>query len=398
MNPDLHLLQPYPFEKLSELTKKSFPPASLKAINLSLGEPQQAPPDFLLQAMHAALAQGLSKYPSTQGSADLRHSIAQWLEQRLPMGSIDPQKHLLPVNGTREALFALAQCVINRQTSQPLVLIPNPFYQIYEGAALLAGAQPWYLNCLPETNFQPNFEEVPEEIWARCQLLYICSPNNPSGTLLSETILQHLLSKADEYNFIIAADECYAELYADEAHPPIGLLQACIALGRTDFNKCIVFHSLSKRSNVPGLRSGFVAGDANLIRQFLRYRTYHGCAMSGAVQAASIAAWREETHVQANRQHYRQKYAAVLAILAPVMEVTQPPASFYLWPKTPIPDDIFASELFAQQNVTILPGSFLSRTAHGINPGQHRVRIALVATTEECIEAAHRIRTFINSL
>ncbi|MEN8214854.1 MAG: succinyldiaminopimelate transaminase [Pseudomonadota bacterium] len=395
MNPDLKSLQSYPFEKLAQLKKDCVPPPHLSAINLSLGEPQHATPDLIVNAMSTALAQGqgLKKYPTTRGSNALRRSIAHWLMQRFEFSSLDPDRHILPVNGTREALFAFAQCVINRETPEPLVLIPNPFYQIYEGAALLAGAKPFYINCLENTDFQPDFAAVPEAVWARCQLLYICSPNNPTGTVLDMPTLQSLIERADEYNFIIAADECYSEIYADETQPPVGLLQACAALGRLDFKRCVVFHSLSKRSNAPGLRSGFVAGDADIMRQFLLYRTYHGCAMSLAVQAASIAAWDDESHVQANRTLYRQKSDAVMDILSPVMSVVRPSAGFYLWPQTPIADDQFARELFLQQNVTVLPGSFLSRTAHGINPGQNRIRMALVAPLDMCVEAAQRMCT-----
>jgi N-succinyldiaminopimelate aminotransferase len=397
MNPDLGLLQPYPFEKLAQLQHGIVPSPKLSAINLAIGEPQHDTPPLVIKAMTTNLGPALAKYPTTLGSEALRQSIAQWLQQRfkLPENSLDPAQHILPVNGTREALFAFAQAVINRQVVEPLVLIPNPFYQIYEGATWLAGAKPWFINCSAATAWQPDFGSVPATVWAGCQLLYLCSPNNPSGTLLDSVAWQNLLAYADKYDFIIAADECYSEIYADEDHPPVGLLQACVAAGRSDFNRCVVFHSLSKRSNVPGLRSGFVAGDAAIIRQFLLYRTYHGCTMSLAVQAASIAAWQDEQHVQANRVLYRQKFEAVMEILSPVMSVTQPPASFYLWPVTPIADDQFAQALFADQNVTVLPGQFLSRLAHGINPGQNRIRIALVAPLADCIAAAQRIRTFI---
>jgi len=390
MNPELSLLQPYPFEKLAQLKKNCVPRKQLSPINLSLGEPQHATPDFIVNAMNTALTPGLKKYPTTQGGKALRRSIAHWLVHRfdLPVDSLDPDRHILPVNGTREALFSFAQVVINRHTPNPLVLMPNPFYQIYEGAALLAGAKPFYINSL--------YKDIPEAIWADCQLLYICSPNNPTGAVLSMSTLQSLIERADEYNFIIAADECYSEIYADESQPPVGLLQACAALGRLDYRRCVVFHSLSKRSNAPGLRSGFVAGDAEVMRQFLLYRTYHGCAMSLAVQAASIAAWEDESHVQINRGLYRQKYEAVMDILSPVMSVERPAAGFYLWLQTPIADDQFARELFLQQNVTVLPGSFLSRVVDGVNPGQNRIRMALVAPLEQCVDAAQRMRRFIN--
>ncbi|MDM8560421.1 succinyldiaminopimelate transaminase [Candidatus Parabeggiatoa sp. HSG14] len=397
MNPNINLLQSYPFEKLAKLKQGCVLSTHLKAISLSLGEPQHVTPDLIVNSMNTALMHGLKKYPTTKGGEALRQSIAHWLVQRfkLPTSCLDPNKHILPVNGTREALFAFAQSVINQTASNPLVLMPNPFYQIYEGAALLAGAKPWFINCSEETNWEPDFDAVKEEVWKHCQLLYICSPNNPSGTILNISILKNLIECAEKYDFIIAADECYTEIYADETQPPIGLLQACAALGQMDFKRCVVFHSLSKRSNAPGLRSGFVAGDAEVIEQFLRYRTYHGCAMPLAVQSASIAAWGDESHVQQNRELYRKKFDAVMEILTPIMSVTRPPASFYLWPKTPIADDVFAQELFKQQNVTVLPGRFLSRTAHGTNPGQNRIRIALVASLEECVEAARRIRTFL---
>jgi len=400
MNSALLSLQAYPFEKLAHLKKNSVPPADLKAITLSVGEPRHATPTLMIEAMSATLASGLIQYPITKGSENLRVSIAHWLIQRfnLPVDSIDPNKHILPVNGTREALFAFAQCVIDRSAKEPLVLMPNPFYQIYEGAALLAGGKPYFINCLEKTDFQPDFAQVPEAVWKKCQLLYICSPNNPCGTVLNLSILQYLIECANKYNFIIAADECYSEIYADETQPPVGLLEACVSLGSLDFKRCVVFHSLSKRSNAPGLRSGFVAGDADILRQFLLYRTYHGCAMSLVVQAASIAAWEDETHVITNRALYRQKYDAVMEILSPVISVTRPPASFYLWLQTPMADEDFARQLFVQQNVTVLPGSFLSRTAHGINPGKNRVRIALVAPLEECVEAARRICAYMTTV
>jgi N-succinyldiaminopimelate aminotransferase len=342
MNPELNLLQPYPFEKLAQLKRHCTPPAHLKAINLSLGEPQQATPAFIIDAMCSALASGIRRYPTTQGHDELRQSIAHWLIRRFHLAGddLDHKKHILPVNGTREALFAFAQCIIDRRRSTPRVLMPNPFYQIYEGAALLAGAQPWFIHCLAEKHFQPDFTAVPIAVWEQCQLLYLCSPHNPTGYFLDQETLQNLLEYADKYQFVIAADECYSELYADK--PPLGLLQACAAYGRTDFKRCIVFHSLSKRSHAPGLRSGFVAGDADIIAQFLRYRTYQGCAMPLAVQAASQAAWADETHVQRHRAAYQQKYKAVLDILAPVMSVTYPPAGFYLWLETPVSENFHA--------------------------------------------------------
>jgi len=400
MNSELARLQPYPFEKLNQLISDCVPPTSLAAINLSIGEPQHAAPEWLITILQQELTEGVQRYPTTLGQEQLRQSIAHWLAQRfqLPIDSLEPHKHIIPVNGSREALFAIAQSVIQRQVPQPWVVMPNPFYQIYEGATLLAGAQPWFINYLAENDFQPDFASVPQAVWAHCQLVYVCSPHNPTGSVLNQSSWQTLLNYADTYGFVIAADECYSELYLDETQPPMGLLQACAASGRYDYKHCLVFHSLSKRSNVPGLRSGFVAGDADIIRQFLQYRTYHGCAMPLAVQIASCAAWQDETHVQANRALYRQKYAAVLDILGHELELTQPAAGFYLWPKTPIDDTLFARALFAQHHVKVLPGQFLSRFAHALNPGTQRVRIALVAQLTTCIEAAERIRTFITEM
>jgi N-succinyldiaminopimelate aminotransferase len=399
MNPDLRTLEAYPFEKLAQL-KQGITPPSKAPIALSIGEPQQATPDFILQALSDNLAY-MARYPLTKGGEHLRHAIAAWLERRfvLPHGSLDVATQILPVNGTREALFSFAQAVINRaNTSAPYILMPNPFYQIYEGAAILAGAQPWFINNDAHSGGLANFDDVAPEVWQRCQLLYICSPNNPTGAVLSIAQLQNLIHKADEYDFVIASDECYSELYFDETQPPPGLLQAAAALGRHDYRRCVVFHSLSKRSNAPGLRSGFVAGDGTILRDFLLYRTYHGCAMSLPIQAASSAAWEDEHHVRAIRQLYRQKFIAVHEILAPVVPCSIPPASFYLWLPTPIEDTEFTRELFAREHVTVLPGSYLSRQAHGVNPGSGWVRIALVAELEECIEAAHRIRRVMENL
>ena len=305
----------------------------------------------------------------------------------------------MPVNGTREALFAFAQCVINSKVNDiPVVISPNPFYQIYEGAALLASAEPYYINCVEDNKFLPDFDAVPEDIWQRCQLVYLCSPGNPTGAVLGQDAIEKLLTLADKHDFIIAADECYSEIYFNEATPPIGLLQAAANLGRDDYKRCVVFHSLSKRSNVPGMRSGFIAGDAELIQTFLRYRTYHGCSMPIYTQMASIVAWQDEAHVLANRELYRQKFDAVLDILKPVMNVSRPDASFYLWPETPISDTEFSAGLYSQQNITVLPGSFLSRSIAAGNPGENRIRVALVAEIDQCIEAANRICTFIKSI
>lgn len=398
MNPDLQRLQPYPFEKLAGLKKGVTPPADRIHISLSIGEPQHPAPGFVADAIITHL-HGLSNYPTTRGTPELRSAIGDWLTQRfqLPCGSIDPERHILPVNGTREALFAFAQCVVDR-SSHPLVLMPNPFYQIYEGAALLAGAEPWFLNTTADTGYVPDFDAVPAAVWQRCQLLYLCSPGNPTGAVMDVATLQRVIELADRYDFVIAADECYSEIYPDEDAPPAGLLAAAARMGRTDYRRCVVFHSLSKRSNVPGMRSGFVAGDAAIIEKFLLYRTYHGCAMAPYVQAASIQAWRDEHHVRENRALYRRKFEAVLEILRPVLNVRQPDAGFYLWPETPISDTEFARALFERQNVTVLPGSFLSRAAHGRNPGERHVRLALVAPLDECVEAAERIREFITTL
>jgi N-succinyldiaminopimelate aminotransferase len=398
MNPDLARLQPYPFERLARLKAGVSPPPGLDHIALAIGEPGHATPGFIIEEVITHL-HGLSRYPTTQGSADLRDSIAAWLCRRfrLPPGTVTAARHVLPVNGSREALFAFAQCIVER-TPGALVLMPNPFYQIYEGAALLAGASPWYLNTTVATRYVPDFEAVAEDVWRRCQLIYICTPGNPTGTVLETSDLQRLIMLADRYDFVIASDECYSEIYPDESAPPVGLLEAAAAMGRDDYRRCVVFQSLSKRSNVPGLRSGFVAGDAELIAGFLRYRTYHGCSMPPPTQAASIKAWNDEDHVRENRALYREKMRQVLDILSPVLEVTAPEAGFYLWPRTPVGDTEFARGLFAQQNVTVLPGSFLSRDAQGVNPGSDHVRMALVAPADECRDAARRIRSHLGQL
>lgn len=398
MNPDLARLHPYPFQKLMALKEGITPPADLAPIAMSIGEPQHPTPSVITQAL-IAHAQSLSSYPLTHGTAELRQTICDWLSQRfaIPSSALQEQRHVIPVNGTREALFAFAQAVVNSNTN-PLVLMPNPFYQIYEGAALLSGAEPFFLPTTDESGFLPDFDAVPAQIWQRCQLIYLCSPGNPSGAVMGREHWQRIIQLADEYDFIIAADECYSELYRDEQQAPIGLLQVAQEMGRNDFQRCVVFHSLSKRSNAPGLRSGFVAGDAAVLEKFLLYRTYHGCTLSPPVQAASIAAWRDEQHVRENRDLYRAKYAAVQAILNPTLPVNIPAASFYLWPETPLDDVAFARALYAQQNITVLPGSFLSRTVDAKNPGQRHIRIALVAPLEQCIEAAQRIKTLVESL
>jgi len=399
MNPDLNQLHPYPFEKLAALKAAVSAPAQLTDIMLSIGEPKHAPPAFVLETLVKNLGK-LSNYPTTKGLPELREAIATWASKRFHLnpGSFTADKHILPVNGTREALFAFAQAIIDRSKPHPLVVSPNPFYQIYEGAAILSGAEPYFLNCTPDNNFIPDFAAVPAAIWERCQLLFICSPGNPTGAVMSNAQLKQLIALADQYDFVIASDECYSELYFDEQNPPVGLLQACAELDRDDFARCVVFHSLSKRSNLPGLRSGFVGGDAKILEKFLLYRTYHGCAMPVPTQLASLAAWQDEAHVIDNREAYRQKFEAVLAILDGVLDVAKPDASFYLWPKTPINGEDFAQQLFAQQKVTVLPGSYLARSANGTNPGENYVRLALVAPLAECIEAATRIKTFVQSL
>jgi N-succinyldiaminopimelate aminotransferase len=402
MNSDLHRLQPYPFEKLRALKDGIVPPTDKIPIALSIGEPRHTPPGFVLEAFTTHL-HGLENYPLTRGTPALRTAIATWLARRFDIDTshLDPERHVLPVNGTREALFAFAQTVVDRH-GDPLVLIPNPFYQIYEGATLLAGAEPWFLNAAEDTGFLADFDNVPTEVWQRCQLLYLCSPGNPTGAVVGEPALRRLIKLADQHNFIIAADECYSEIYFDPATPPLGLLEVAEKMGHSDFKRCVVFHSLSKRSSLPGLRSGFVAGDAEVLAKFLLYRTYHGCAMPLPTQAASIKAWDDEHHVHDNRARYREKFDAVLDILSPVLNIQRPDAGFYLWLKTPdatgIDDEIFTRDLFAQQNVSVVPGSYLSRRAHGINPGAKQIRMALVAPLDECIDAAQRIRRYVESL
>ncbi|MET3717135.1 succinyldiaminopimelate transaminase [Pseudomonas sp. PvP001] len=395
MNHALNQLQPYPFEKLRALLSGVTAAADKRAIALSIGEPKHSSPAFVKQALADNLDQ-MAVYPTTQGIPALREAIAQWCERRfqVPAGWLDPSRHVLPVNGTREALFAFTQTVAQRDVDG-LVVSPNPFYQIYEGAALLAGTTPHYLPCLDQNGFNPDFDAVSADVWQRCQILFLCSPGNPTGALVPMPTLKKLIALADEYDFVIAADECYSELYFDEDAPPPGLLTACAELGRSDFKRCVVFHSLSKRSNLPGLRSGFVAGDAQILKAFLLYRTYHGCAMPVQTQLASIAAWQDEAHVLANRDLYREKFDAVLDILTPVLDVKRPDGSFYLWAKVPMDDAQFCRELFEQEHVTVVPGSYLSREVDGLNPGAGRVRMALVAPLSECVEAAQRIRHFL---
>lgn len=429
MNPGLAFCHPYPFEKLAQLKQGIIAPRDKVHISLSIGEPTHPTPHFIRETLLAHL-DGLGVYPTTKGIPELRRAIADWLSFRfkIPGTAIDAETQVLPVSGTREALFSIAQCVVDA-SSKPVVIMPNPFYQIYEGAALLAGAEPYFLNTIESSGYLPDFDSVPESIWQRCCVIYICSPGNPSGAVMSQASQEKLIHLAEKYDFVIASDECYSELYDDENNPPVGLLQTAYAMGNTAFKRCLVFHSLSKRSNAPGLRSGFVAGDSEVLQSYFQYRTYQGCAMPLPTQQASILAWQDEVHVIENRELYRAKFAAFIDILSDVCDIQKPAASFYVWLKIPLPtaspfekgglreffDDLqgwrkcgklpgatadteFAQQLFAQENITVLPGSYLSREFDGINPGQNHVRIALVAPLADCIEAAHRIKNFINTL
>jgi len=449
MTPHLKHLHPYPFEKLAQLKEGIVPPADKQHIALMIGEPAHPTPHFIQEAMLTHL-HGLAKYPTTKGIPELRQAIGSWISRRfqIPGEYINSETQVLPVSGTREALFSFAQCVIDATSAapapgrpagytpslaiKPIVVMPNPFYQIYEGATLLAGAEPYFMNTQEDSGYLPDFDAVPEDVWQRCQLIYICSPGNPTGAIISRASHEKLIKLAEKYDFVIASDECYSELYDDETNPPQGLLQTAYEMGNTTFKRCVVFHSLSKRSNAPGLRSGFVAGDADILQHYFQYRTYQGCAMPLPTQHASIKAWQDETHVKENRRLYREKFAAFIDILGDVCCITKPPAGFYVWLKIPTADDLqgrsecselpgataddlqgrsecselpgatadtgFTQRLFALENVTVLPGSFLSRNFNGINPGHNHVRIALVAPLDECVEAAHRIKNFINSL
>ncbi len=397
MNPNLSRLHPYPFEKLAKLKAGVVPPADLRPISLGIGEPKHPSPDFVKQVIADNLDK-LANYPTTKGMDELREAISAWATRRFQLrpGSLTASDHVVPVNGTREAIFSLVQAVVD--ASMPAkVVSPNPFYQVYEGAAFLAGAEPHYLPCDGSNGFIPDFDAVPEAVWQDCQVLFLCSPGNPSGAVIPRETLIKVIELADRHDFIVASDECYSELYPDETNPPEGLLQTCAAIGRDDYARCVVFHSLSKRSNLPGLRSGFVAGDAGILKGYLQYRTYHGCAMPIHNQLASIAAWQDEDHVRENRAAYRAKFEAVVPILREVMDVDFPDAGFYLWPQTPIDDETFARELSAEQNVHVLPGRYLSRAVAGYNPGENRVRMALVAPLEECVEAAERIVRFVKN-
>ena len=399
MNPLLSQLQPYPFERLRNLFEGVTPNPAYRPISLGIGEPKHATPQFIQDALAADLAAGLSGYPPTAGTPPLREACAGWLQRRYGV-AVDAATQVIPVLGSREALFSLAQTVIDPTRPGATVVCPNPFYQIYEGAALLAGAQTHYVASDPARNFAPRWDQVPDEVWARTQLVYVCSPGNPTGAVMPLEEWKLLFELSDRHGFVIASDECYSEIYF-QGEPPLGGLQAATALGRTDFRRLVMLTSLSKRSNVPGMRSGFVAGDAQVIKPFLLYRTYHGSAMSPVVATASIAAWGDETHVEDNRRRYREKFARVTPMLETVMDVRLPDAAFYLWAGVPAAwkgsDTDFARELLAQYNVAVLPGSYLARDAGGANPGRGRVRMALVADTDECVEAAERIVHFIQS-
>ena len=397
VNPNLDLLHPYPFQKLRDLFRGVTPNPDYSPINLSIGEPKHATPDFIRRALAENL-DGLANYPTTQGSDALRQAIGAWIERRYGIPPLDPNTQILPVNGSREALFAFAQAVIDTSKPDPVIICPNPFYQIYEGAALLAGAAPYFLNTTPENGYAMDFSSVPEDIWRRTQLVFACSPGNPTGKVMDIEEWSRLFDLSDKYGFTIASDECYSELYPDEHVPPLGALQVAHQMGGEDYGRLVVFNSLSKRSNVPGMRSGFVAGCESILEKFLLYRTYHGCAMNPAVQAASAAAWNDEAHVEENRRLYREKFATVTPLLQQALKVDEPDASFYLWAQTPVSDTEFAKALYRDYNVTLLPGSFLAREAHGINPGTDFVRIALVAPLAQCVEAAERIQNLVKNL
>lgn len=392
MNQGLEKLHPYPFEKLMAIKADCTLETELEHIALSIGEPKHPTPEIILNALKDSIGL-IDRYPVTKGIPELRQAICDWLSQRFGIDSklLDAEKHVVPVTGTREALFAFAQCMID-SSANSTVIFPNPFYQIYEGAALLAGAIPYYLPCLKENGYIPDLSSVPSDVLDNTRLVYICTPGNPTGAVYKDEHFAELMRLAEKHDFIIASDECYSEIYFDEDNPPEGLLGYAAKNGNPEFKRCMVFHSLSKRSNAPGLRSGFVAGDAELIASFLRYRTYHGCAMSLAMQHASIAAWQDESHVFENREKYREKFQQALNVLSPVLDVQKPDAGFYLWPDLKSCDIEFAKRLYSKENVTVLPGSFLSREHDGITPGKNHVRIALVAETSECLEAAQRIK------
>lgn len=395
MNPNLNLLQPYPFQRLRDLFQGLTPNPAFSHVNLSIGEPKHATPPMISEALAKNLS-GLASYPTTIGVPALREAINEWLQRRYKIPALNIDKAILPVNGSREALFAFAQAVIDSSASaQPVVISPNPFYQIYEGAAFLAGAQPYFINTTPDNDYVMDLKQVPADVLKRTQLVFVCSPGNPSGKVMDLDAWKTLFELSDQYGFVIASDECYSEIYFDESNPPVGALQAAHRLGR-DFSRVVMFSSLSKRSNVPGMRSGFVAGDAEIIEKFALYRTYHGCAMNPAVQAASIVAWDDETHVIHNRALYTEKFTTVTPILQQTWAKTHlPDAAFYLWIDTEKDDTLVAKQLYQELNITVLPGSFLGREAHGINPGKNFIRMALVASTEETIDAAKRIEKYL---
>ncbi len=392
MNPDLSLLHPYPFEKLSALFADLTPPTDMANIALSIGEPKHAAPDFVRQALIDALPH-LSTYPASKGLLALRQAIAVWLTQRFHLHHVDAERHVLPVSGTREALFSFVQAVIDRkQSPQPIVVMPNPFYQIYEGAALLAGAEPYFVNCDASNDYLGDFETIPAEIWQRTQLVFVCTPGNPTGAVMPADRLQRLIELSDQYGFVLASDECYSELYFET--PPVGLLEVCAQMGRHDYKNCVVFHSLSKRSNLPGLRSGFVAGDADLLAPYLKYRTYHGAAMPVQNQMASIAAWQDEAHVEANRVQYRQKFQMFIDQLGDRLALKKPDAGFYFW--LPVEDDeAFARKLYQDANITVLAGRYLSRDTPQGNAGKNHVRMALVADVATCQQAIDRLKQIL---
>lgn len=396
LNPDLDLLQPYPFQRLASLFDGVAPNAALRPISLGIGEPKHPTPERIRAAVSANL-DGLASYPATAGSEALRRSMADWLVMRHGLPGLDWKTQVLPVNGSREALFAIAQTIVDRTKPSPVVVSPNPFYQIYEGATLLAGARPAFLNQTQDNGFRLDLGQLTDETWSRTQLLFVCSPGNPAGAVLTLDDWRALFALSDRHGFVIVSDECYSEIFFDDAAPPLGGLGAAVALGRTGFQRLVVLGSLSKRSNCPGMRSGLIAGDAGIIERFLLYRTYHGCAMSPTVQAASVAAWTDESHVVENRRMYREKFDAVLSVLSPAMPVQRPDGGFYLWLETPGADTDFARDLYREQAVTVLPGSYLAREAHGVNPGLGRVRAALVAPVSECVEAATRLAAFVRS-
>ena len=397
MNPLLQTLQPYPFEKLNALKAGLAVSCQQPHIALSIGEPKHQPPQLAINAWQNNLDK-VSLYPKTAGRADLKQAIIDWLNKRFGLStSLTPQQ-VLPLNGTREGIFSFVQAIADGSNPNGKILMPNPFYQIYEGAALLAGVEPYFIPCLKDNGFLADIEsltESDEQALKDCQILFICTPGNPSGAIIPEQQLIRLIQLAEQYDFIIASDECYSEIYFDESQPPCGLLQAAASMGRHDYKRCVVFHSLSKRSNLPGLRSGFIAGDQDVIQAFLQYRTYHGCAMAEPTQLASIAAWQDEAHVVANRSLYQEKFKQVLDTLDGSLNVNMPDAAFYLWPELPIDDETFCQRLFAEQHITCLPGQYLSRTVNGLNPGKGFARIALVAEPAECIAAAQRIKQFM---